>query len=679
MLRIRLCFATLFLVALGAGLAHGDDRSRTRAVVDTFLSQIQRVHYFKETAISPDGHRVAWVQGVRDAKGQPAWGTAIYVKDLANPNDAPIHISADPSGAAHDESGISWSPDSQSLLFLSNVAREDQHQVYAAPVTGQGVKQLTQAKGVVADAHYSPDGKQVAFLLTEGTNRAAGPLQAGAAQTGVIGDEIHEQRLAVVNVETGELRRLSPADLHVYEYDWSPDNQRLVAIAAHGSGDNNWYVAEIYTIDAGSGQTKSILKPDMQIAIPRWSPDGKAIAYIGGLMSDEGFIGGDVYYLRATGEDKPTKLTPDLKASVAYLAWNADGKHITLSEHADGGSAIASLDMQTSKVEELWKGSESVWSFGWALAVSSSSDGKTFSLIRSSFDLAPEVWAGPIGKWEAVTHANERLQRGWGDVKNLHWKSDDFTVQGWLMYPLNFDPSKRYPLIVHIHGGPAGALQPRWPSSFFDGCALSAADYFVLYPNPRGSYGQGEKFTRANVKDFGYGDFRDIMAGVDAVLKTEPIDPNRLGVTGWSYGGYMTMWAVTQTDRFHAAVVGAGLSNWQSYYGQNGIDQWMIPYFGASVYDDPAVYAKSSPINFIKRVKTPSLILVGERDVECPPPQSFEFWHALKTFNVPTQLVVYPNEGHAIAQPEHHRDILVRSLDWFEKYLRAKPGVDSSQ
>ena len=148
-------------------------------------------------------------------------------------------------------------------------------------------------------------------------------------------------------------------------------------------------------------------------------------------------------------------------------------------------------------------------------------------------------------------------------------------------------------------------------------------------PNPRGSYGQGEKFTQANVKDFGYGDLRDILAGVDVLEKRFPIDNDREGITGWSYGGFMTMFAVTQTTRFKAAVAGAGISNWQSYYGENSIDQWMVPFFGATVYDDPAVYAKSSAINFIKQAKTPTLVVVGDRDGECPAPQSFEFWHAL--------------------------------------------------
>jgi dipeptidyl aminopeptidase/acylaminoacyl peptidase len=225
-------------------------------------------------------------------------------------------------------------------------------------------------------------------------------------------------------------------------------------------------------------------------------------------------------------------------------------------------------------------------------------------------------------------------------------------------------------MIVSVHGGPASARLPRWGSAGFDCTLFSNEGYFVFFPNPRGSYGQGEAFTRANVKDFGHGDLRDILAGVDEVLKTLPIDRERLGIAGWSYGGFMTMWTVTQTPRFRAAVAGAGIANWQSYYGQNGIDQWMIPYFGASVYDDPAVYAKSTPINFIKQVRTPTLVLVGERDIECPAPQSYEFWNALKRHGVPTQLVVYPNEGHAIGQPQHRRDLIQRTVAWFNKYLQ---------
>jgi dipeptidyl aminopeptidase/acylaminoacyl peptidase len=226
-------------------------------------------------------------------------------------------------------------------------------------------------------------------------------------------------------------------------------------------------------------------------------------------------------------------------------------------------------------------------------------------------------------------------------------------------------------MIVLVHGGPSGAFMPSWLGPDSLAATLSRRGYFVLMPNPRGSFGRGERFTRANVKDFGYGDLRDILAGVDEVLKTSPVDADRIGITGWSYGGYMTMWAVTQTGRFRAAVAGAGICNWQSYYGQNGIDQWMIPFFGASAYDDPEVYARSSPITFIKRVKTPTLILVGERDVECPVPQSQEFHHALRTLGVTSQMMVYPGEGHGLSRPEHRRDALERSVGWFDRFLRA--------
>jgi len=231
----------------------------------------------------------------------------------------------------------------------------------------------------------------------------------------------------------------------------------------------------------------------------------------------------------------------------------------------------------------------------------------------------------------------------------------------------------KHPLVVLIHGGPSGLTTPEWPAGFGMAraivAALSSRGYYVLLPNPRGSYGQGEEFTKANVKNFGGGDLRDIIAGVDAAIADYPIDAKRVGVTGWSYGGFMTMWAVTQTNRFGAAVAGAGIANWQSYYGQNLIDQWMIPFFGASVYDDPAVYEKSSPIHFIKNVKTPTLVIVGERDAECPAPQSYEFWHALKALNVPTQLIVYPGEGHMFIKPENQADRLEQSVAWFDKYL----------
>ncbi|MGH9519885.1 MAG: alpha/beta hydrolase family protein, partial [Terriglobales bacterium] len=317
----------------------------------------------------------------------------------------------------------------------------------------------------------------------------------------------------------------------------------------------------------------------------------------------------------------------------------------------------------------LWQSVQNIHVGGNFGNFSWSRDCARAALVRADWQHPPELVAGPVGHFSALTQVNADLAPAWGKAVSLEWQRGGQTIQGWLLYPRDFDPNRRYPMVVSVHGGPANLNQPHWPDGSFEPSLLAGLGYFVFFPNPRGSYGQGEAFTRANVKDFGYGDLQDILAGVDKVLASVPVDPQRLGITGWSYGGYMTMWAVTQTGRFRAAVAGAGLADWISYYGENSIDRWMIPYFGASVYDDPAVYARSAPMTYFKQVHTPTLVVVGERDGECPAPQSYEFWHALRALGVPTQLVVYPGEGHLFQQSAHIQDVMARTLDWFNRYL----------
>jgi dipeptidyl aminopeptidase/acylaminoacyl peptidase len=409
----------------------------------------------------------------------------------------------------------------------------------------------------------------------------------------------------------------------------------------------------------------------LQIAVPRFSPDGKEIAFIGGLMSDQGSNGGDVYLIPTSGGE-PRDITPGRASSVAFLHWISPDL-LGLSEHVGGSSHIAAINVNTGADNPRVNLTldESIGSGTSVMSLSVSRNDKDFAFIRSSYEHAPEVWAGPLSNLKQISHLNDFIRPLWGKTEDVRWTNEGFHVQGWLLYPANYDPAKKYPLIVNVHGGPSSAVTPRWPGLGYGGVPFSALGYFVFMPNPRGSFGQGEKFTQANIRDFGYGDLRDILAGMDAIENRLPIDKNREGLTGWSYGGFMTMFAVTQTTRFHASVAGAGISDWKSYYGENSIDQWMIPFFGASVYDDPAVYAKSSAIEFIKRVRTPTLVVVGDRDGECPAPQSFEFWHALRAQGVKTQLVVYPNEGHAFRSPEHRRDVLERALNWFETQMPA--------
>jgi dipeptidyl aminopeptidase/acylaminoacyl peptidase len=626
--------------------------------------------HFEQAAISPDGQHVAWVEVRADAAGSATGKQDIYVGAVSGAGK-PVRISA--AAAPHDEGDVAWSPDSKQIAFLSDAAKSGQLQLYVANLKGSPAQKLTSVKGFLAGPKWSPDGKSIAVLFTENATRDAGPLVAETAETGVIRDAFFEQRLAIVDVASGALRQITPADTYVYEYDWSHDGKWMAVTAAKGNGDSNWYIAELYLVFVGSGDMRSIYKPKLQIARPAVSPDERSIAFIEGLMSDEPSVGGDVFVI-SIDDAVPQKLTqqnltPDRKASAAAIAWTSDGK-IVVMENADEESSIARIDPATGQIESLYRAPQLLTSGFWSTSVSLTPDGKTAAFVRSSFQDPPEVWAGPMGNWKQVTHRNEGVKPEWGEAKSLHWKNDGFNVQGWLIYPKDFDAAKKYPMVVQVHGGPGLSVQSNWPSAHSYGMALPAHTYFLLLPNPRGSFGQGEAFTQANVKDFGYGDWRDIMAGVDEAIRVAPIDPQRLGLTGWSYGGYMTMWGVTQTDRFKAAMAGAGIANWSSYYGENKIDQWMIPFFGKSVYDDPEIYARSAPLTFIKKVKTPTLIIVGDSDGECPTPQSYEFWHALNTLGVKTELVVYEHEGHMFSKPEHLRDVQQRTLAWFDEYLK---------
>lgn len=642
-------------------------RTTAEGAIDPLRALFQ-VQEFEQVAISPDGVKVAWIESQKDEDGAETGKSGIFVAEYEKPGK-PRRITAGTASAFFNEHGLSWSPDSKHLAFLSDAAEKGQLQLYVVSAASGPARKLTKVtKGLLATPKWSPDGKSVAVLYTQNATRDAGPLVAETPETGAIKDAFFEQRLAVVDASTGTMHSITPEDIYIYEYDWAPDSKTLVLTAAKGNGDNNWWIAELYAVNSSSKEMRSIYKPKLQIARPVVSPDGKSIAFVEGLMSDEDSVGGDVSLIPIAG-GTPRNLTPQRKASASLLAWTNDGKIIDM-EDAGGESSVARIDPESGAIESLYRAPELLTRGFWSTSLSLTPTASVAACVRSSYSTPPEVWAGPIGKWKQLTRLNAELKPAWGEAKSVHWQSDGLDVQGWLIYPQDFDASKKYPMVVAVHGGPGSGVQPSWPSAHRYYMALPAKGYFVFEPNPRGSFGQGEEFTQANVRDFGYGDWRDILRGVYAVLAVAPVEQQRLGLTGWSYGGYMTMWGVTQTNMFRAAVAGAGIADWASYYGENKIDQWMIPFFGKSVYDDPDMYARSAPLTFIKNVKTPTLILVGDSDGECPTPQSYEFWHALKTLGVETELVVYEREGHMFVKPAHLRDVIERTSDWFDAYLK---------
>jgi dipeptidyl aminopeptidase/acylaminoacyl peptidase len=687
MKRLHPLFAVLaaaLLPASALAAPAGAPTDSVHAHISTILKTLGKTRHFSGVAVSPDGSTLAWtLRGKKGARVQLADRDGRNVRDVTLP--------ARFKGC--NDGRPSWSPNGQEIAFFSNCGNKphpDQEDIYLASAhnTHPKARRLTHLDGYAHNLAWAPHGNRLGMLYVAGDRHRGGATSASKARVGVIGvSGVQHQRLFAVNVNNGQASALTPKSLFVYEYNWSPSAAKVAFVAAPPPGENNWWVAKLYTQPSQPGKAPSVLVDPgtvtgslhgLQIAVPRWSPDGSRVAFIGGLMSDHGATGGDIYVVSAAG-GAPADVTPGIHTSPSWLSWTGN-QRLLVSAIASGKTRVSSFTlhgMHTAVEKPLMTQASGLGDGTVASALSLSAGNNHFAFVHSSFAKAPEIFVGrfrtdnahqPVGMSQAphaVTHVNAALKPSWGKAVSVEWTHEGYHVQGWLMLPAHYDPHKTYPMIVSVHGGPVWDVRPAWGGNGL----YSALGYFVLMPNPRGSLGEGEAYTKAVRKDMGYGDLRDILAGVDAVEKRYPVDDKRLGLTGWSYGGFMSMFAPTQTHRFRAAVAGAGLSDWLSYYGENMIDQWMLPFFGASVYDDPAVYAKSSAINFVKQDTTPTLLVVGERDAECPAPQSFEFWHALRAQGVPTKLVVYAGEGHGFHKQKDRIDVMRRSAAWFEKYL----------
>ena len=625
------------------------------AVIGTLMStsaSAATLHEYSSLALSPAGDRIAAIESdaVPDSSSRPHGRIVIRSASTGR-----ILSSLDPC-ATCEYSGLTFGPDGR-LAFLE---REKGKAMLV--LAGAGAPAIIATiNGIAQEPRFSPDGRRIALLVTIGARKQAGATQAGVRQVGEIGEQNDEQRIAIVPVAGGEATPITPADRYIYEYDWTPDGSGFVATSALGNGDNNWWIAELDHIDGSTGAVQRIAAPSMQMNQPRVSADGRTVAFIGGIMSDFGSVGGDVYTVPIRGGE-PVDRTPGFRGTFTSLLWGKTG--LVASALIGDQNAIVSFNNALVPDRPLWSAPVSI-SAGDA-RIARSESGRSIAFEQQDFEHAPALYAGALRAPRKITHDNDAWQP-LVSAKSVTWQNGPFTVQGWLLAPRT-PPAGKAPMVTSVHGGPAAANTPRfvWEGTTAD---LSRAGYYLFLPNPRGSYGQGEAFTRANSRDFGGGDLKDILAGIDAAERAAPIDDNRLGLMGYSYGGFMGMWANTQTNRFKAIVVGGGLSDWMSYYGTNGIDQWMIPYFGKSLYEDPDAYWAVSAIRTIKNAHTPTFVYAGELDIEVPPTQSIEYWHGLRAMNVPVSLVIYPGEGHGIRQPEHSLDARRRTVAWFDKYL----------
>lgn len=650
--RVRLLLPALLLAAATAAAA---SEAGPRAGTE------RRVHRFLEVSLSPDATHVADVEGEAPPGGYYPEVRELVIRQTAGASTTRIAL---PCGRVPEcwPASLAWSPDGRRLSFVLRTPGTHEYSLYSVAADGAGLERLLAFKGTLTALKYAANGT-LAVLAVENARKEVGATEAGAAVAGDLGAAPAEQRIATL--EANALHWASPPDLFVYEYEWRPDGQGFVGTAAPGDGDQNWWTAKLYAFASGRGRV--IYTPTsirQQVTVPSVSADGRTVAFIAGLMSDFGSTGGDVYSL-ALDTGAVVNLTPGTRGSARALYWSCNGQ---LHAELLTGDRLQVVDLGAGRAvaipQVLWSGAETLEDRHASVSCPSGVQAVT----HESFSAPPEIEVGAPGRWRNLTSINAGLTLP-ARVQSITWTNEGFTEQGWLLLPARRYGSGKMPLVTIVHGGPAAAAVP-----FFRGPGLLSGmlehGWAVFEPNPRGSFGQGERFTLANVRDLGYGDLRDILSGIDAALRAAPIDAARLGITGGSYGGFMTMWAVTQTTRFKAAVAAAGVSDWQSYYGENGIDEWLIPYFGASLYDDPQIYARSSPVRYIRNVRTPTFEYVGERDIECPAPQTQEFWHALHDLGVPTAIMIYPNEGHGLREPGHARDALDRTLAWFDKYLR---------
>ncbi|HEY3381750.1 MAG TPA: S9 family peptidase [Vicinamibacterales bacterium] len=546
-----------------------------------------------------------------------------------------------------------WSPDGKTIAFLSD--REGGTQIHLLPADGGEATKLTGGKNSVQAFDWAPDGQRLAFLAQEPRTDAEEKREKDKDDARVVDKDEKRARLWVIVRESRAVTQLTSGAWAIGDARWAPDGERLIVVATdRPEVDQN--TDRILSIPAAGGALTPLAAPKGPVAQVRLSPDGKTLAWVGARV--DGPDAHDLYVLEA-GVSAPRNVTLSVDRPVMGYAWRKDGSLNVL--FADGfRTRYAVVDRQghvtSAPAVEMNRGAfaardDDIWFVG-----------------ETAVD-APEIWhARGTARPEVLTSVNTDWNRPAPlEPEFYRYRSfDGLDIEAALLKPANVGAGVKLPLIVLIHGGPTG----RWSNAFEPwGQLLAARGYAVFYPNIRGSVGYGHRFVESNRADWGGGDFKDLMAGVDDLIARGIADPKRLGIGGWSYGGYMSAWAITQTARFQAAVIGAGLSDLASEFGtENGsaYDEW---FFGTP-YEKLEGFIKCSPITYIKNARTPSLILQGEADTTDPIGQSQQLYRGLKRYGVAADFVVYPREGHGLREEKHLLDRLNRILAWYGQYIK---------
>lgn len=626
-----------------------------------------------DAQISPDGNRVAFVVG-DSFKSDSKWPkSAIWVVDTAG--GEPRRLTTGPRTDALPR----WSPDGTQLAFLSDRLKEGKRQVFVLSIAGGEAVALTDITGSIPTprglnaVQWSPDGKSIAFLQEDPeTDDERKRREAG---DDAIEFEQHPKfvRVWVVDVATKELRCASPAGLQIWEFAWAPDSREMAAVVSDVPYEWAWYTNRLVRFSA-DGSAKDLVQAKRQVAFPAWSPDGKQIAFISSNWSDRGCVAGDVFIV-AAGGGQARNISAGLDASVGWIEWSDDSRELLAIAHDRGGVGLHRLAADAKKNERLWWRQAAVAEAHWP-RFSRSRNGM-LSVVMEDADHPRDVWvaAAPrgaaAGDFRQLTRMHpQAAEIAIGETLVHHWKGHGgLEMQGLLIKPVGFVSGRKYPLVMWVHGGPTGVSAARYYASFGWNQLLANAGYAVFLPNYRGSVGWGLEFAESNIGNMGGRDFEDMLLGIDSLIAAGIADPDRQAIAGWSYGGFTAAWAVSQTNRFRAAVMGAGIAHWLSFHGRSSLADWDAIHYAESAYKTNGLFQKFSPLSYYENLQTPTLILHGADDADVPAEQSYLFYRALKDKKVPAELIVYPREEHAVRERAHLLDMSKRVLAWFEKHL----------
>jgi len=620
--------------------------------------------------VSPDGKRVVYT--VSDAvmtADKSEYVTQLWIGDIATKQNLQLTFGEKSS------SNPKWSPDGKWIAFTSN-RKDNKNNLYLLSLNGGEAEPLTDLKGGVTNFAWSPDGRSIAFTMADPKTEDEEKNDKAKNDFRWIDENVKYSRLYVLTIQNDangkrEPRKLTTTNDNVEDFDWSSDSSRIAFSHTKSPLANDWTTSDVSIVEVASAKITPLANTPAAENSPLYSPDGNSIAV---LASDSPprWAQAGVIQIFATSGGQPKSLIASFDAQPTIAGWSSDGKRIYFSEAKGTGTQVYSLDIAANRVDEI-KTTPAVFT-----AINLNRAGTTFGFVRQTADTPGDVYVASVSDFTPVqisqVNANVKIPPV-GRTEVISWKSKDGKqIEGLLTYPAGYQAGQRVPLILNVHGGPAGVFQ----QTFIGGrgvyplATFAAHGYAILRANPRGSSGYGTEFRRANVRDWGFGDYQDLMAGVDRVIEMGVADPARLGVMGWSYGGFMTTWIVTQTQRFKAASAGAPLTNLMSFNGTADIPAFVPDYFGGQFWEALDLYQKHSPMFNVKNVTTPTMIQHGDADIRVPISQGYEFYNALKVKGVPTRMLVLPRQPHGPTEPRMQLAVMNANLEWFEKYIGGK-------